>query len=293
MRIILLPVVLIFAIRPIFAASLQQPAPNPSLPPVLAEAEGPLGFHTGDLEEMQKRRMILAGVFLNKTNYFIDSKGHQVGTVYGNTLVNRYLKNPQFIKNNRSPESIRRFKELGPLFRKYSDQYGLLWLAAAAEAYQESGLDQNARSPSGAIGVMQVMPSTAASPPVNIPDVTKVDRNIEAGVKLLHFIYNEYFKDDPMDPVNKALMTVAAYDAGPARITQCRQLATKPGLDPNLWFNNVEYAVAKRVGSETVAYVSNIYKYYIGCKLHEELLESASGQAGKQPAVNPEPTKKK
>jgi len=117
---------------------------------------------------------------------------------------------------------------------------------------------------------MQVMPKTAANPPVNIPDVTKVDQNIQAGVKLLKYIRDDYFKNDQMDPLNKTLMTLAAYNAGPARIKQCRQLTRDMSLNPNIWFKNVEYAVAKKVGAETVGYVSNIYKYYLGWKLMTE-----------------------
>ncbi len=217
---------------------------------------------------------------------------HRVGTQYGNMLVNQYLKNPQFVKNNRTPESIRRFQQLGPIFQKYAKQYGFPWLVIAAEAFQESGLNQEAKSQVGAIGVMQVMPTTAATPPVSIPDVTNVENNIQAGVKLLKFIRDDYFKDDPMDPVNKALMTIAAYNAGPGRITQCRKLTTQLGLDPNVWFNNVEYAVAKKVGAETVNYVSNIYKYYIGYKLHESDLAAAATAAKTAPKPESKPTPK-
>ncbi len=207
-------------------------------------------------------------------------KTHGAGTTFGDTLVNRYAKNPQFIKNSRSAESVRRFQELAALFRKYADKYDFPWLLVAAEAYQESGLNHAAVSPVGAIGVMQVMPTTAATAPVNIPNVKELENNIHAGVRLLKFIRDDFFKDDPMDPVNKTLMTLAAYNAGPARIRQCRQMATQMGLDPNVWFNNVEYAVAKRVGAETVNYVSNIYKYYVGYKLNQS--ESAARSKAKQ-----------
>ena len=73
-----------------------------------------------------------------------------------------------------------------------------------------------------------------------------------------------------MDPLNKTLITLAAYNAGPARLKQCRQLAADMGLNPNVWFHNVEYAVAKKVGAETVGYVGNIYKYYLGWELMSE-----------------------
>jgi membrane-bound lytic murein transglycosylase MltF len=221
------------------------------------------------------------------------AKTHRAGTAFGDKLISQYLKNPQFVRNNRSPESIRRFQQLGPLFRKYAEQYDFPWLLIAAEAYQESGLNHEAKSPVGAIGVMQVMPSTAATPPVSIPDVSTPESNINAGVKLLKFIRDDYFKNEPMDIVNKSLMTLAAYNAGPARLKQCRELAVKQGLDPNLWFNNVEYTVAKKVGAETVNYVSNIYKYYIAYKLNEGQLAAAATAKTKPAAPSPKPTKKK
>jgi len=211
------------------------------------------------------------------------AKTHREGTTYFATLANTYLKSGRFIKNNENAETVKRFKEMQGLFQKYSKEYQFPWMLIAAEAYQESGLNQNAKSPVGAIGVMQVMPTTAATSPVNIPDVSKVDPNIHAGVKLLKYIRDDYFKDDPMDPLNKTLMTLAAYNAGPARVKQCRQLAAQMGLNPNLWFKNVEYAVAKKVGAETVGYVSNIYKYYLGWKLMTER-ETARAQVKKAQA---------
>ena len=192
------------------------------------------------------------------------------GTAYYTQLANTYLKSARFIKNNDNAESVKRFNQMKGIFQKYANQYQFPWMLITAEAYQESGLNQEATSPVGAIGVMQVMPSTAATPPVSIPDVSKVDPNIQAGVKLLKFIRDDYFKDAPMDPLNKTLITLAAYNAGPARLKQCRNVAADMGLNPNIWFQNVEYAVAKKVGAETVNYVGNIYKYYIGWKLMSE-----------------------
>lgn len=168
------------------------------------------------------------------------ARTHRQGTACSTALANAYLKNAQYIKNNTNTESFKGFIEMKGLFQKYANQYQFPWMLIAAEAYQESGLNQNAKSPVSAIGVMQVMPTTAANPPVSIPDVSKVDPNIHAGVKLLKYIRDDYFKNDPMDPLNKTLMTLAAYNAGPARIKQCRRLATDMGLNPNLWFQNVE-----------------------------------------------------
>jgi membrane-bound lytic murein transglycosylase MltF len=195
---------------------------------------------------------------------------HREGTTYFAILASTYLKSTRFIKNNANAESAQRFREMQALFRKYGSQYRFPWMLIAAQAYQESGLNQDARGPTGAVGVMQVMPTTAAKPPISIPNVAALEPNINAGMKLLKYIRDDYFEHEPMDPLNKTLITLAAYNAGPARLKQCRQQAVKMGLDPNVWFRNVEYAVAKTVGAETVTYVSNIYKYYVGWKLMVE-----------------------
>ena len=48
---------------------------------------------------------------------------------------------------------------------------------------------------------------------------------------------------------------------------QLRREAEKRGLDPNVWFGNVERVASERIGRETVTYVSNIYKYYVTYRL--------------------------
>ena len=135
----------------------------------------------------------------------------------------------------------------------------------AAQGYQESTLDQNVKSPVGAIGVMQVMPATGKE--LNVGDITQIDSNIHAGVKYMRFMMDEYFANEPMDPLNKALMTFAAYNAGPGRLRQLRRETEKKGLNPNIWFGNVERVTSERIGRETVTYVSNIFKYYVAYRL--------------------------
>ena len=93
------------------------------------------------------------------------------------------------------------------LFKKYGAQYNLDFLLMAAQGYQESTLDQTARNPSGAIGVMQVLPSTAKD--LKVGDITQLEPNIHAGVKYIRFMMDKYYDDDPMDPLNKGLMTFA------------------------------------------------------------------------------------
>src|SRR4026207_1676494 len=135
----------------------------------------------------------------------------------------------------------------------------------AAQGYQESTLDQNVKSAVGAIGVMQIMPATGKQ--LNVGDITQIDPNIHAGVKYTRFMMDQYFANEPMDPLNKGLMTFASYNAGPGRLSHLRRVSAIVGLDPIVWFGNVERVAAERIGRETVTYVSNIYKYYIAYRL--------------------------
>jgi len=168
------------------------------------------------------------------------------------------------------------------IFRKYGAEYKMDYLLMAAQGYQESTLDQTVKSPVGAIGVMQVMPPTGKE--LNVGDITQVDANIHAGVKYMRFMMDQYFKDDPMDNLNKGLMTLAAYNAGPGRLRQLRSETAKRGLDPNVWLGNVERVASDRIGRETVTYVRNIYKYYVAYKLmsdQRDRRQGAKAQIGK------------
>jgi membrane-bound lytic murein transglycosylase MltF len=115
---------------------------------------------------------------------------------------------------------------------------------------------------------MQVLPPTGME--MQVGDVRKLDPNIHAGVKYLRFMTDRYFQDAPMEPVDKMLFAFASYNAGPAKIARLRKEAKQAGLDPNVWFNNVERIAALRIGRETVQYVSNIFKYYVAYRLIED-----------------------
>jgi membrane-bound lytic murein transglycosylase MltF len=194
-------------------------------------------------------------------------KTHGAGTSFGNTLIRRYLQSTQWIKNPTDEEQIKKFNETADFFKRYSAQYGFDYLMVVAQGYQESLLNQAARSPGGAVGIMQVKPGIAAAPPINIPNVMTAENNIHAGVKVLRTIADAYFSDPKIDPENRLLLTFAAYNAGPNRIADLRKDAAAQGLDPNRWFGNVELLVSQKVGQTTVQYVSNIYKYYVAYKL--------------------------
>jgi membrane-bound lytic murein transglycosylase MltF len=183
-------------------------------------------------------------------------------------ILGRYLKNTKWAKGATSPEDLKRFQDTLALFRKYGSQYDFDYLLLMAQGYQESELKQSARSPVGAIGVMQVMPATGKD--MKTGDITQIEPNIHAGVKFLRAMMSEYYANEPMDQLNKGLFTFAAYNAGPGRVRGLRKTATERGLNPNLWFNNVELIAAEKIGRETVTYVSNIYKYYLAYQMIEE-----------------------
>jgi len=203
-------------------------------------------------------------------------KGHKKGTFFGNVMLRRYLKSTKYVRNSLADEDLKRFKSTIALFRKYAGTYDMDWLLVAALAYQESRIDQSVRSPAGAVGVMQVLPSTAAGYPVNIPNIEELENNIHAGVKYLRWLYDQYFKKENMDRLDKGLFTFASYNAGPNKIARLRKQASKMGFDPNKWFGNVEVVAAKKIGRETVQYVSNIFKYYIAYRLIVDKMEIKS-----------------
>lgn len=192
------------------------------------------------------------------------------GTSFGNTLLRRYMQNPQWVKSATSEQEMKKFNELVAVFKKYGQRYDFDYLMLVAQGYQESQLQQNRRSPGGTVGIMQVNPKIAAAPPISVPDVNVVDGNIEAAAKMLRQISDDYFNDPAIDPLNRTLFVFASYNAGPNRIKRLREVTRQNGLNPNVWFGNVELVVAKEIGQVTVSYVSNIYKYYVAYKLASE-----------------------
>jgi membrane-bound lytic murein transglycosylase MltF len=194
-------------------------------------------------------------------------KGHKKGTLTGNILMKRYFQNTDFVRNSLAATEMDRFEDTMNFFQKYAGEYEFDWLMIAAQGYQESRLDQSTRSHAGAIGVMQLLKSTANDPNVAIPDIENLEPNIHAGTKYLRFLVDHYFDEPDLDPVNRQLLGFAAYNAGPNRIQRLRKKTAEKGLDPNVWFRNVEVVVAHDVGQEPVRYVSNIYKYYLSYRL--------------------------
>ena len=196
---------------------------------------------------------------------FLDTflKENREGTLFGNIIRNRYIRDFNWTENAMGATELSRYHKLSALFRKYGTEYGMDPTLLAAQGFQESRLDQSVRSPVGAIGVMQLLPSTAKDKNVAIPNIDELEPNIEAGAKYMAFLKERYFSGPELDELNGSLLALASYNAGPGRIRRLRREAAERGYDHNLWFDNVEVIVAEQVGRETVQYVSNIFKYYL------------------------------
>lgn len=193
-----------------------------------------------------------------------------------------YQKRFKSMRNSTETVEWKKFERTIELFKTYGEKYRFDHLMLAAQGYQESRLDQQARSRSGAIGIMQIMPSTGKQ--LGVGDITKAEPNIHGGTKYMRQLFDQYFRDADFDQQNRALFAFASYNAGPGRIAKIRDEAKHRGFNANKWFNNVEIVASKRLGQETVQYVRNIYKYYTAYRLQLDA-RAAQGLARRRGAA--------
>jgi membrane-bound lytic murein transglycosylase MltF len=173
----------------------------------------------------------------------------------------RYFVDNRWICKPPKAEEMARFAAVRGYFETYAPRYGLDWSRLLAQGFQESGLDHSVKSPVGAIGLMQLMPQTAAGAPILLPDIHVAEMNVQAGAKYMRHLMDTYFGDPGLDPAERFRLALASYNAGPNRVATLRKRTMAAGLDPNVWYGNVELLAARHVGQETVTYVSNIEKY--------------------------------
>lgn len=204
---------------------------------------------------------------LADVNAFV--KENRKGSYLGNVLFKRYYEDTKWIANPISEQERKKLEVMVDLFDKYSGEFGFDWMAIAAQAYQESRLDHGVRSKAGAVGVMQLLPSTAADANVGIDNIENLENNIHAGIKYMDFLRSRYFSDQAIPADARVDFAWAAYNAGPGKIGKLREQAPDKGLDPNLWFDNVE----RLAPAETIRYVANINKYYVAYRLYFDKLE--------------------
>jgi membrane-bound lytic murein transglycosylase MltF len=201
----------------------------------------------------------------DEINEFVS--GHRQGTLLGNVLIERYMGNLQWIRNSTSDRGIERMRSLREHFQASAEETNIEWLMLVAQAYQESELDNSKKSPAGAVGIMQIKPSTAADKHVGINDISESSDNIRAGAIYMRFLMDRYFSGPEMEGLQQWLFALAAYNAGPAKVRRLRNRAAAQGYDPNRWLDNVEVIAAKEIGRETVRYVRNVFKYYVAYQM--------------------------
>jgi membrane-bound lytic murein transglycosylase MltF len=192
-------------------------------------------------------------------------QGHQKDRSWNYNRKVKQLRDPS------GSEDYKRFQSTLELFKKYGEKYGFDPLMLAAQGYQESQLNQEAKSHVGAIGVMQVMPATGAE--LKVGDIKLTEPNVHAGAKYMDKLLTKYFPDAKFNALNRELFGFASYNCGPGNISRMRKEAVKQGLDPDKWFNNVEIVTAKKIGIETTTYVRNIFKYYVAYKMMVDVEE--------------------
>jgi membrane-bound lytic murein transglycosylase MltF len=188
--------------------------------------------------------------------------------------MNRYMRQVKELKDPTAGAEHKRFTETLAIFEKYGGRYGFDPLMLAAQGYQESGLNQAAKSHVGAIGIMQLMPATGAE--MKVGDITIAESNVHAGTKYMSQLMSKYFPNAGFSEGNRPLFAFAAYNCGPGNVATARREAVKRGLDQDKWFNNVEIVIAERIGVETTTYVRNIYKYYVAYRLMLDAQEAAT-----------------
>jgi membrane-bound lytic murein transglycosylase MltF len=187
--------------------------------------------------------------------------------------MNRYMRRIKELKDPTAGAEHKRFLATLALFEKYGARYRFDPLMLAAQGYQESQLNQQARSHVGAIGIMQLMPATGQE--MKVGDITVAESNIHAGAKYMDQLMTKYFPTAKFSEGNRPLFAFASYNCGPGNVATARREAMRRGLDPDRWFNNVEVIIAERIGTETTTYVRNIYKYYVAYRLMLDAAEQA------------------
>ena len=196
--------------------------------------------------------------------------------LFFNVVHQRYFENPARIRRLREDRVDREYADgLSPwdaVVKREAAEYGFDWPLIVAQMYQESRFDRKAKSPAGAIGLMQMLPSTARE--FGVRDLRDPEQAIRAGVAYLAWLHSRL--EPELTVKDRIWFALASYNAGFGHVRDARRLASELGLDPSRWFDNVEEAMrllSKRAyyqravhgyvrGHEVVKYVREIRERY-------------------------------
>lgn len=162
-------------------------------------------------------------------------------------------------------------------FRQYSQTIRWDWRLMAAQCYQESTFDPQARSWAGACGLMQIMPSTADHLGLARSDMFHPEKNIAAAAKLIGELNHTF--SDIRNQQERIKFILAAYNGGANHVRDAMALARKNGRDPQRWsdvshyilmlaqpeyYNDPVVKYGYMRGSETADYVDKIINRWNG-----------------------------
>ncbi|HUP56552.1 MAG TPA: transporter substrate-binding domain-containing protein [Bdellovibrionota bacterium] len=201
---------------------------------------------------------------LKELNAFIPKV--RKGTLLGNTFGQKYFDNLSRLHRD-FDLAAQKISNYDASIKKYAKQYGFDWRLLAALCLEESQFRQEIDNKFGAVGLFQIKQSTADEPYVSVGPIrgkANADNNIHAGVKYLAWLKKSFFdSEDQLSEDERLRMMLAAYNAGPARVQEAIGKARRMGLNPHVWFRNVEVAMLSLGVPETVLYVSEINKHYV------------------------------
>lgn len=195
---------------------------------------------------------------------------------------------------NRSKGVISRYDHL---FQRYSGTARMDWRLMAAQCYQESCFDPNAKSWAGACGLMQIMPSTADHLGLPMSAIHDAESNVAAAAKYMAELQGHF--SDIGDPTQRVLFALAAYNGGFHHIRDAMTLTRKHGGNPYNWGHVREYVLRLAQpayyrdpvvkygfmrGTETADYVDRIRarwsEYRGGASFHDSYRGGSRGTGG-------------
>lgn len=158
---------------------------------------------------------------------------------YYKALYSRYVERPGASRDAALVAGAEQISPYDDIVRQVAAHYDFDWRLIVAQMFQESHFNPNAESVAGASGLMQLLPTTAAS--IGAGDLADPASNIRAGLKYMNYLRGQF--EDDLNLQDRTWFTLAAYNAGFSRVQRARARAEAMNLDPDRWFDNVELAM--------------------------------------------------
>ena len=163
-----------------------------------------------------------------------------------NVIYNKYFKDAKsFVKRKSSPFFSKeggKISEYDDIVKKAAKTIEWDWRLLSSLIYQESRFEPNASSWAGAIGLMQMLPSTAKAH--GAENLLDPQESLTAGVSFLKWL-QEYWKEIE-DPQERIKFVLASYNAGHGHIKDAQRLAKKYGKSPVKWDEHVAVYILKK-----------------------------------------------